>query len=136
MDQNLTCVLHGTADGWPNAVCGELAFSWLAEGCAGWQQAYRLCGARGRVVCVGVPAHGENVSIYTLPLHFGKRIPGSHGGEAVPHEDIPRYLRLWRAGRLSFDGLVTETYPLEQINTAISRMRSGDAVGRCCLDCR
>ena len=43
MDQNLTCVLHGTADGWPNAVCGELAFSWLAEGCAGWQQAYRLC---------------------------------------------------------------------------------------------
>ena len=100
------------------------------------EQAYRLCGARGRVVCVGVPAHGENVSIYTLPLHFGKRITGSHGGAAVPHEDIPRYLRLWRAGRLSFDGLVTETYPLEQINTAISRMRSGDAVGRCCLDCR
>lgn len=53
------------------------------------EQAYRLCGARGRVVCVGVPAHGENVSIYTLPLHFGKRITGSHGGEAVPHEDIP-----------------------------------------------
>ena len=43
MEQNLTCVLHGTADGWPNAVCGELAFSWLAEGCAGCQQAYRLC---------------------------------------------------------------------------------------------
>lgn len=97
--------------------------------------AYNLTHATGRTVCVGVPKNGDNVSLYTLPLHFGKSITGSHGGEAVPEQDIPRYLRLMEAGRLRLDTLVTERYPLEQINTAIARMRSGEAAGRCCLDC-
>lgn len=95
---------------------------------------YELAQARGRVVCVGVPT--AKTTLYTLPLHFGKQITGSHGGEAVPQEDIPRYLRLMEAGRLRLDMLVTETHPLAAINTALDRMRSGEAVGRCCIDCR
>lgn len=98
--------------------------------------AYELCAPRGRMVCVGVPKSGDKASLYTLPLHFGKQITGSHGGETVPHEDIPRYLRLVKAGKLRLDELITETYPLDEINTALDRMRSGEAVGRCCLDCR
>jgi S-(hydroxymethyl)glutathione dehydrogenase/alcohol dehydrogenase len=99
-------------------------------------QAYNLAHGTGRMVCVGVPAVGEAAAIHTLPLHFGKSITGSHGGETMPHEDIPRYLRLLASGRLRLDALITETYPLAAINTAIERMRSGETAGRCLIDCR
>lgn len=97
--------------------------------------AYNLTHGKGRMICVGVPAGGDQAHLYTLPLHFGKTITGSHGGETIPQEDIPRYLRMHRAGKLRLDQFITETYPLAEINTAIQRMRSGQAVGRCCLDC-
>lgn len=96
-------------------------------------QCYDIAHATGRVVCVGVPASGDLTSLYTLPLHFGKTITGSHGGETMPHEDIPRYLRLMRTGKLDLCPLITERYTLDEINTAIERMRSGEAIGRCLI---
>ncbi len=98
-------------------------------------QCYELASPQGRVILVGVPRSGDKTSLYTLPLHFGKSITGSHGGETVPQEDIPRYLRLMLAGRLKLDGLVTEHFSLEEINSAILRMRSGEAAGRCIIAC-
>jgi len=98
------------------------------------EAAYRLTGPRGRVILVGVPKAGDNVSIHTLPLHFGKVLTGTKGGETSPGEDIPRYLRLARAGLLDLGALVTERRPLAEINAAIARMRSGEAVGRIILE--
>ena len=46
------------------------------------------------VVLVGVPRLGNNINIYSLPLHFGKSLIGSHGGDVKPELDIPRYLNL------------------------------------------
>ena len=94
---------------------------------------YRLSKPQGRVTLVGVPRKGNNVSLYSLPLHFGKVISGSHGGEAVPHEDIPRYLRLEKAGRLSLSELITAEYDLDHINEAIDDMRRGRTAGRCLI---
>jgi S-(hydroxymethyl)glutathione dehydrogenase/alcohol dehydrogenase len=76
-------------------------------------------------VLVGVPS--EKVTIYTLPIHFNKVLTGSHGGDAAPHIDIPRLIRLARAGRLSFDGIITHEYPLDEINTGLDVVRSGNA---------
>jgi S-(hydroxymethyl)glutathione dehydrogenase/alcohol dehydrogenase len=95
--------------------------------------AYNLAGPEGRIVLVGVPKKGDNVSFYSLDLHFGKCITGSHGGDAQPAEDIPRYLRLYKSGKLALDELVTERYTLDEINTAIERMKNGQAVGRCLI---
>jgi S-(hydroxymethyl)glutathione dehydrogenase/alcohol dehydrogenase len=64
-------------------------------------------------------------------LHFGKGITGSHGGEAIPHQDISRYQQLYQAGRIKLKELITDYYPLEKINDAISEMRSGKVKGRC-----
>lgn len=97
--------------------------------------AYALTGSQGRTILVGVPRTGDKASLYTLPLHFGKILTGSHGGEAQPTEDIPRYLALWDAGKLQLEPLITERYPLCDINTAIERMRSGALAGRCLIDC-
>ena len=74
--------------------------------------AYNLTHADGTCVLVGVP--NEKVTIYTLPIHFNKVLTGSHGGDAVPQVDIPRLIRLNRAGRLSFDGIITHEFPLDR----------------------
>ena len=87
--------------------------------------AYNLTHADGTCVLVGVPS--EKVSIYTLPIHFNKVLTGSHGGDAVPHVDIPRLIRLIDAGRLSFEGLITHEFPLDEINAALDVVRSGTA---------
>ena len=92
---------------------------------------YRLTKPQGRVTLVGVPRKGNNVSLYSLPLHFGKIISGSHGGEAIPNEDIPRYMRLAKAGRLSLSELITAEYDLDHINEAVEDMRRGRTAGRC-----
>ena len=98
------------------------------------QMGYELISPQGRVVLVGVPRKGQNISIFSLPLHFGKQITGSHGGEAVPQADIPRYYRLYREGRLDLKSLITKTYTLEQINEAIAAMRNGSIAGRCVIE--
>ena len=94
---------------------------------------YRLTKPEGRLVLVGVPKSGQTASIFTLPIHFGKRLVGSHGGDAVPDEDIPRYLQLFEATRNPLGKLITETVPLAKINDAISRVRSGAIAGRCMI---
>ena len=97
------------------------------------EMGYQLTKPQGRVTLVGVPRKGNNISIYSLPLHFGKGLSGSHGGEAVPHEDIPRYHQLYRAGRIKLRELITDFYSLEEINTAIQKMRDGTLAGRCLI---
>lgn len=95
---------------------------------------YALTRAQGRVVLVGVPRKGRDITLHSLPLHFGKGLTGSHGGEAVPEVDIPRYMHLQRLGRLRLRELITERYRLEDINVAIERMRQGLVRGRCLID--
>jgi S-(hydroxymethyl)glutathione dehydrogenase / alcohol dehydrogenase len=94
---------------------------------------YELTGPKGRVVLVGVPRKGNTVNIYSLPLHFGKTISGSHGGETIPHEDIPRYQKLYEEDRIQLKPLITDYFKLDGINTAIQKMRSGEVAGRCLI---
>ena len=90
----------------------------------------RVTNARGRTVLVGVPPGHSTAAISTLPLHFEKRLVGSHGGECRPDVDIPRYVRLVREGRLDLGSLVGRRYPLTGINAAIADMTSGRLAGR------
>lgn len=94
---------------------------------------YQITKPQGRVTLVGVPRKGNNINIYSLPLHFGKGLAGSHGGEAIPSEDIPRYQNLFSAGRIKLRELLTEQLPLDDINIAIENMRSGKTSGRCLI---
>jgi S-(hydroxymethyl)glutathione dehydrogenase/alcohol dehydrogenase len=92
--------------------------------------ASRLTNAHGRTVLVGVPPKDSTAAISTLPLHFEKRLVGSHGGECRPDIDIPRYVRLVREGRLHLAGLIGTRYPLADVNDAIVDMTSGRLAGR------
>lgn len=88
-------------------------------------QAYEVTSDTGRTVLVGVPRFGEKISIYSLPLHFEKKIYGSHGGGANPSVDIPRYLNLHRKGVLKLKGMITDSFGFDEINNAIEGMRKG-----------
>lgn len=92
---------------------------------------YDLTKPQGRITLVGVPKKGNNISLYSLPLHFGKVVSGSHGGEAIPDQDIPRYYRLHQSNRIKLRPLITDRFRLEEINAAIARMREGGIDGRC-----
>lgn len=94
------------------------------------EQGYKLAKPDGRVILVGVPKKDANISIYSLPLHFGLSLSGSFGGECNPSKDIPRYLNLLEKGIWDLKGLITEIYELEDINVAISSIRTGKSAGR------
>lgn len=98
------------------------------------ESGYALAKPQGRVILVGVPRKGNDISIHSLPLHFGKVLTGSHGGEAVPSEDIPRYAQLFRAGRINLKPLITHRFGIDAVNEAIAGMRSGSVAGRCMLE--
>jgi len=91
------------------------------------EQAYELTHPDGKTVCVGVPRKGDNISIYSLPLHFNKELTGSHGGNAVPDVEIPRYIRLIKSMKMNLEGIITHEFPLEKINDAINLFGSGKA---------
>ncbi len=95
--------------------------------------AYSLTKPDGRIILVGVPKKGDNISIYSLDLHFEKTITGSHGGETEPTKDIPRYCSLYVNGKLKLDNLITDTFSLDEINLAIDKMKSGKSSGRCLI---
>jgi len=98
------------------------------------EMGYELLGDNGRLILVGVPRYSADIKIHSLPLHFGKKITGSHGGESIPNKDIPRYLNLFNEGFWNIDGLVSKRFPLEQINSAIKVMRRGETQGRVIID--
>lgn len=92
---------------------------------------YEVTAKQGRCILVGVPR--DKVEIYTLPLHFDKVLKGSEGGQSQPARDIPRLQKLAEAGRISYDGIVTHEFSLDDINPALDLMRSGSG-GRILLN--
>lgn len=94
------------------------------------EMGYQILGPQGRLILVGVPKHDQDIKIHSLPLHFGKNIIGSHGGESVPNKDIPRYLNLFNNGVWNINGIVSDRFSLKEINNAIKLMRDGKTSGR------
>jgi NDMA-dependent alcohol dehydrogenase len=86
-----------------------------------------LCAKRGRVVITNVhPWTETNVTISLLDLMvMEKELVGSIFGSSRPELDVPRLLGLYRDGLLDLDGMITATYPLEQINQGYQDMRDG-----------
>jgi S-(hydroxymethyl)glutathione dehydrogenase/alcohol dehydrogenase len=98
------------------------------------EMAYELTAAIvGRTILVGVPRHDEDITIHSLPLHFGKILTGCEGGGTYPTTDIPRYLNLYHRGKLEVDRFITHRFTLPEINQALEAVRSGDAC-RCIVN--
>jgi S-(hydroxymethyl)glutathione dehydrogenase/alcohol dehydrogenase len=96
------------------------------------RMAYESTADAGTTILAGVPPHQQRITIDSFPLHFGRRLLGSHGGDTDPDADIPRYLRLYKHGRLKLEEQITHRYHLEEINEAVAEMRRG-ATNRCVI---
>jgi S-(hydroxymethyl)glutathione dehydrogenase/alcohol dehydrogenase len=86
-----------------------------------------LTAKRGKVVITNITPWMEmtaNISMIDLTL-MEKQVIGSLFGSANPRADIPKLLHLYRQGQLDLDGLVTNTYKLEEINQGYADMRDG-----------
>jgi Zn-dependent alcohol dehydrogenase len=96
---------------------------------AALRTAIELTAPGGRTVTVGLPPPDTRISV--SPLGFvaeGRSLIGSYLGSAVPARDIPRFVALWRAGRLPVQALVSATIRLDDINDAMDHLADGTAV--------
>lgn len=92
-------------------------------------QAYKSARRGGRIVTVGLPNPAEDLSINALSLVAdGKTLMGSYMGSSIPSRDIPRYVALWRAGRLPVERLLSSVGPLEEINELMDKLAEGKAI--------
>lgn len=95
---------------------------------------YKFIKSKGKLVLVGVPKLGNKINIFTLPLHFGKTIIGSHGGESDPGVDIIRYLNLINQRQIPMREIISERFKLHEINKAMETLKKGSIPGRVILD--
>lgn len=92
-------------------------------------QAYQATRRGGATITVGLPHPQKMFSIPAVSLVAEERtVKGSYMGSAVPSRDLPRYIALYRAGRLPVDRLLTHTLRLEEINAGFDRLARGEAV--------
>lgn len=101
--------------------------------CAGhpsaMETALALTSPGGSTITVGLPHPDARVSISPLALVAeGRSVVGSYLGSAVPARDIPLFVDLWRAGRLSVEHLVSSRITLEEINAGMDELASGRAL--------
>jgi alcohol dehydrogenase len=83
----------------------------------------------GVIVAVGLPRASARAEVSPMLLVVGDRtIRGSFMGSSVPQRDIPRYVELWRRGKLPIEKLVSGTIGLDGINAAMDALASGEAL--------
>lgn len=85
--------------------------------------------AGGMTVTAGLPPHDACLPVNIARLVGEERsLLGSYMGTCVPTRDIPRYIALYRAGRLPVDRLLTGRLKLEDINEGFDKLRTAEAV--------
>ncbi|HEY0472989.1 MAG TPA: zinc-dependent alcohol dehydrogenase family protein [Kribbella sp.] len=92
-------------------------------------QAYAATRRGGTTVTVGLPHPSQTLSIPAVSLVAEERtLKGSYLGSAIPSRDIPRYIALYKAGRLPVDQLLTSTVTLENLNEAFDALAAGTPI--------
>jgi S-(hydroxymethyl)glutathione dehydrogenase/alcohol dehydrogenase len=81
----------------------------------------------GTTVAVGAGSPDESLSLSMFDLFYhSKALLGCVYGSADPERDFPRFLGMWRDGKLPIDQLVTQRITLDQINDAFAAMEAGE----------
>ena len=91
--------------------------------------AYRITRRGGVTVTGGLANPAHKLEIQQVSLVAEERtLKGSYIGSCIPSRDIPRYIALYRAGRLPVDRLMTSRGTLEAINEAFDQLADGTTV--------
>ena len=83
----------------------------------------------GTTVTAGLPPAGVTFPLPAVALVAEERtLKGSYIGTCVPSRDIPRYIALYRQGRLPVDKLLSGRITLDEINAGFDRLHDGSAI--------
>lgn len=106
----------------------DFVFEFAGVGAA-LENAYKMTKRGGTTVTAGLPPPDVNLALNIVSLVAEERtVKGSYIGTCVPVRDIPRYIALYRAGRLPIDRLLSGTIGLDQINEGFDRLHEGAVV--------
>jgi alcohol dehydrogenase len=91
--------------------------------------AYAATRRGGTTTTVGLPHPSAELTLPAVTLTAEERtLRGSYLGSCVPERDIPRFVALYRAGRLPVDRLLTHRLRPDQINEGFERLARGEGV--------
>jgi S-(hydroxymethyl)glutathione dehydrogenase / alcohol dehydrogenase len=89
------------------------------------EQAFEMLRPGGTATVVGVIPEGTKIELEGSAFLDEKRIQGSNMGSNRFRTDMPRYIELYRQGRLRLDEMVTQTMGLDEINHAFDELKTG-----------
>ncbi|MFJ6024952.1 zinc-dependent alcohol dehydrogenase family protein [Brevundimonas sp. NPDC092305] len=93
------------------------------------ESAWKMTRRGGTTVTAGLPPPDAALAVNVVSLVAEERtLKGSYIGTCVPSRDIPRYVALFRQGRLPVDRLLSGVIALDDINTAFDDLHEGRTV--------
>ena len=96
----------------------------LSGGADAMTTAYGVVRHGGSVVLCGLPAVTSSFSVNQCDLvGEEKSIRGSYMGSCVPVRDIPRFIRLYREGRLPVDRLIDGYIGYDELNAGFDKLQ-------------
>jgi alcohol dehydrogenase len=112
------------------ATGGGVAFAFeLAGSVRALELAYGITRRGGMTVTAGLPPPGATFPLPPVNLVAEERtVKGSYIGSCVPSRDIPRYIDLYRQGKLAVNRLMSGRLELEDINRGFDLLNEGKAV--------
>ena len=96
---------------------------------AAFDLAFAITRRGGTTATAGLSNPNTRFPIPPVPLVGEERtIKGSYMGSCIPSRDIPRFIELWRQGRLPVEKLMSGKGPLDGINEAFDRLDRGEII--------
>jgi len=113
-------------------VTGGEGFDYALE-CVGHPATIRSCydvvRRGGTAVVVGVGRMEQKIEFTAFELFYGeKTLKGSMYGSANVRVDFDRLLRLWKAGKLDLEGMITRRIKVDEVNEAFRAMQAGEVI--------
>ncbi|GJQ12330.1 hypothetical protein GpartN1_g4121.t1 [Galdieria partita] len=91
--------------------------------------AYGITRPGGTTVTAGLPHPETQFSVSQVTITAEERtLKGSYLGSCVPTRDIPRYVQLFKEGRLPVDKLISGIITLDQINEGFDQLDQGKVI--------
>lgn len=89
--------------------------------------AFKITRRGGETITTGLPHPNHHLSLRHVDITAEERtIKGSYVGSCVPRRDIPRFISLYKQGKLPIDQLLSGIISLDDINEGFDRLNEGE----------
>ena len=120
-----------------NAALGILGVDFAIEATAHAPvvlQALASTAPGGTAIALGISNPAATIPLSPLMMVGNERtLRGSFMGASVPRRDIPKYIGLWRSGKLPIERLLSGTIGLDGLNEAFDRLAAGEVIRTMCV---